>query len=83
MLSKRFCFSRTNKSAPKIFVSKLDRLSRELAFIPGLMVKRVPFALAELGADVDSHMLYLYAALAAEAPHGQWPMVCCLGNTAG
>jgi DNA invertase Pin-like site-specific DNA recombinase len=45
-------------------VSKLDRLSRDVAFISGLMAQRVPFIVAELGADADPFMLHLYAALA-------------------
>jgi hypothetical protein len=45
-------------------VSKLDRLSRDVAFIAGLMAQRVPFIVAELGADADPFMLHLYAALA-------------------
>jgi hypothetical protein len=32
-------------------VSKLDRLSRDVHFISGLMSHRVPFIVAELGAD--------------------------------
>jgi DNA invertase Pin-like site-specific DNA recombinase len=47
-----------------IVVSKLDRLSRDVHFISGLMTHRVPFIVAELGADADSFMLHLYAALA-------------------
>jgi DNA invertase Pin-like site-specific DNA recombinase len=47
-----------------VIVAKLDRLSRDVAFIAGLMTKRVPFIVAELGADVDPFMLHLYAALA-------------------
>jgi DNA invertase Pin-like site-specific DNA recombinase len=45
-------------------VAKLDRLSRDVAFIAGLMAQRVPFIVAELGADADPFMLHLYAALA-------------------
>jgi hypothetical protein len=30
---------------------KLDRLSRDVAFVSGLMAQRVPFILAELGRD--------------------------------
>jgi len=45
-------------------VAKLDRLSREVAFISGLMARRVPFIVAELGADVDPFVLHLYASLA-------------------
>src|SRR5215204_3395518 len=47
-----------------VLVSKLDRLSRNVAFIAGLMAQRVPFIVAELGADADPFMLHLYAALA-------------------
>jgi DNA invertase Pin-like site-specific DNA recombinase len=47
-----------------VLVSKLDRLSRDVAFIAGLMAQRVPFIVAELGADADPFMLHLYAALA-------------------
>jgi DNA invertase Pin-like site-specific DNA recombinase len=45
-------------------VAKLDRLSRDAHFISGLMVHRVPFLVAELGADVDPFVLHLFAALA-------------------
>ena len=41
-----------------------QRLSRDVAFISGLMDKRVPFIVTELGADADPFMLHLYAALA-------------------
>ncbi|WP_040676089.1 recombinase family protein [Nitrobacter sp. Nb-311A] len=47
-----------------ILVSKLDRLSRDVAFVSGLMAQRVPFMVAELGRDADPFMLHLYAALA-------------------
>jgi DNA invertase Pin-like site-specific DNA recombinase len=47
-----------------VIVSKLDRLSRDVAFISGLMAQRVPFIVAELGPDADPFMLHLYAALA-------------------
>ncbi len=47
-----------------IVVAKLDRLSRDVAFIAGLMAKRVPFVVTELGRDADPFMLHLYAALA-------------------
>lgn len=46
-----------------VVVSKLDRLSRDVAFISGLMAKGVPFIVAELGADTDPFILHLYAAL--------------------
>ncbi len=52
------------KAKCPIIVAKLDRLSRDVAFIAGLMAQRVPFIVAELGADADPFMLHLYAALA-------------------
>src|SRR4051794_33232831 len=51
-----------------VLVAKLDRLSRDVAFISGLMVQRVPFVVAELGVDADPFMLHLYAALAEKEP---------------
>ena len=47
-----------------VIVAKLDRLSRDVAFISGLMAQRVPFIVAELGRNADPFMLHLYAALA-------------------
>jgi DNA invertase Pin-like site-specific DNA recombinase len=47
-----------------VIVAKLDRLSRDVHFISGLMSQRIPFIVAELGADADPFMLHLYAALA-------------------
>ncbi|ULA64713.1 MAG: Resolvase [Nitrospira sp.] len=50
------------RKAP-VIVSKLDRLSRDVAFVAGLMAERVPFIVTELGMDVDPFVLHLYAAL--------------------
>jgi DNA invertase Pin-like site-specific DNA recombinase len=47
-----------------VAVAKLDRLSRDVHFISGLMSHRVPFVVAELGSDVDPFVLHLFAALA-------------------
>jgi DNA invertase Pin-like site-specific DNA recombinase len=47
-----------------VAVAKLDRLSRDVHFISGLMAERVQFIVAELGADVDPFILHLFAALA-------------------
>jgi len=47
-----------------VVVAKLDRLSRDVAFISGLMARGVPFVVADLGRDADPFMLHLYAALA-------------------
>jgi DNA invertase Pin-like site-specific DNA recombinase len=55
--------SKLGKNAP-ILVAKLDRLSRDVHYISGLMKHRVPFIVAELGADTDPFMLHLFAALA-------------------
>src|SRR6266850_615336 len=52
------------QSKCSVLVSKLDRLSRDVAFVSGLMAQRVPFIVAELGRDADPFMLHLYAALA-------------------
>jgi DNA invertase Pin-like site-specific DNA recombinase len=52
------------KAKASVLVAKLDRLSRDVHFISGLMTQRVPFIVAELGADADPFMLHLYAALA-------------------
>jgi hypothetical protein len=52
------------KAKCSVLVSKLDRLSRDVAFVSGLMAQRVPFIVAELGRDADPFMLHLYAALA-------------------
>ena len=47
-----------------VIVAKLDRLSRDVHFISGLTVHRVPFIVAELGADAGPFTLHLYAAFA-------------------
>jgi DNA invertase Pin-like site-specific DNA recombinase len=47
-----------------VAVSKLDRLSRDVHFVSGLMAHKVPFLVAELGPDVDPFVLHLFAALA-------------------
>jgi DNA invertase Pin-like site-specific DNA recombinase len=47
-----------------VILAKLDRLSRDVAFIANLLAQRVPFIVAELGIDADPFMLLLYAALA-------------------
>lgn len=51
------------KAKCSVGVAKLDRLSRDVAFISGLMAQRVPFVVAELGENVDPFMLHIYAAL--------------------
>jgi len=61
-LAAALATTRTTKCG--VLVSKLDRLSRDVAFVAGLMAQRVPFIVAELGRDADPFMLHLYAALA-------------------
>ena len=56
------CEAKRRKCA--VAVAKLDRLSRDVHFISGLMAERVQFVVTELGADVDPFLLHLYAALA-------------------
>ena len=60
------------KAKCPVVVAKLDRLSRDVAFISGLMAQRVPFIVAELGADADPFMLHLYAALAEKERRLIW-----------
>jgi DNA invertase Pin-like site-specific DNA recombinase len=62
LLKEALTVARKNRAA--VCVAKLDRLSRDVAFIANLMVQRVPFIVSELGADVDPFMLHIYAALA-------------------
>jgi len=50
--------------AAPVMVAKLDRLSRDVHYISGLMKHKVPFIVADLGADTDPFMLHLFAALA-------------------
>src|SRR6516165_1998687 len=47
-----------------VLVSKLDRLSRDVHFISGLMAQRVEFIVTELGRQADPFVLHLFAALA-------------------
>jgi DNA invertase Pin-like site-specific DNA recombinase len=54
------------KAKASVAVAKLDRLSRDVAFIAGLMAQKVPFIVAALGRNVDSFVLHIYAALAQQ-----------------
>lgn len=49
-----------------VCVAKLDRLSRDVAFIASLMVQKVPFIVCALGRNVDPFTLHIYAALAEQ-----------------
>ena len=52
------------KIGGSLVVSKLDRLSRDVHFISGLMAHGVEFYVAELGWDTEPFLLHLFAALA-------------------
>jgi DNA invertase Pin-like site-specific DNA recombinase len=56
--------SKARASRCPVAVAKLDRLSRDVHFISGLMAHRVSFLVADLGPEVDPFVLHLYAALA-------------------
>ena len=49
-----------------VIVSRLDRLSRNVHFISGLMEHRVHFIVAALGKDCDHFVLHIYASLAEQ-----------------
>jgi DNA invertase Pin-like site-specific DNA recombinase len=61
--------AQARKAKASVVAAKLDRLSRDVAFISGMMAHRVPFIVAELGADADPFMLHIYAALAEKERH--------------
>jgi DNA invertase Pin-like site-specific DNA recombinase len=48
----------------EVVVAKLDRLSRSVHFISGLMAEKVKFIVTQFGPDVDPFMLHIYAAVA-------------------
>jgi DNA invertase Pin-like site-specific DNA recombinase len=60
----RAALEKARKLKCPIVVAKLDRLSRDVAFIAGLIAHRVPFVVAELGPNIDPFILHIYAALA-------------------
>jgi DNA invertase Pin-like site-specific DNA recombinase len=47
-----------------VLVAKLDRLSRDVHFISGLMAHKVEFIVTELGRQDDPFVLHMFAALA-------------------
>jgi len=69
-LERRPQLAQALKAAKKakcaVVVAKLDRLSRDVAFISGLMSQKVPFICCDLGADANPFMLHIYAALAEQ-----------------
>ena len=57
--------AQAKKTGAAVLVAKLDRLSRNVHFISGLMQERVPFVVAELP-SADPFLLHIYAALAEQ-----------------
>ena len=49
-----------------LIVSRLDRLSRNVHFVTGLMEHKVHFVVAALGRDCDDFTLHIYASLAEQ-----------------
>lgn len=62
----REALAKAKKLKCPVIVSKLDRLSRDVAFISGLMARGVPFIVASLGVHVDNFMLHIHAAVAEQ-----------------
>jgi DNA invertase Pin-like site-specific DNA recombinase len=58
------------RKAP-IVVAKLDRLSRDVHYISGLMKHRVPFIVTELCTETNPFLLHIYAALAEK----EWALI--------
>lgn len=59
----RAALAMAKKLKAPILVSKLCRLSREVAFISSLMARGVPFYTATHGVDVDTFTLHIHAAV--------------------
>jgi DNA invertase Pin-like site-specific DNA recombinase len=60
----RQAMQEARKQGATIIVSKLDRLSRSVAFISSLIAHQKSFIVVELGENVDTFVLYSLAALA-------------------
>ena len=68
----RAALAQAKKAGAAVLVAKLDRLSRDVHFISGLMTHKGPghkgptFIVASLGAGHDPFMLHIYAAMAEQ-----------------
>ena len=51
--------AKARKAKLAVVVAKLCRLSRDVAFISRLVALRVPFIVAEPGADADPFMIHI------------------------
>lgn len=60
----RDAFEFARKTDAVIVVAKLDRLSRDVAFITSLQAKGTRFIVADLGMDADPTMIQMYAVMA-------------------
>jgi len=60
----RDALAEARKRRCPLAVAKLDRLSRDVHFISGLMNERVRFIVCELGEETDPFVLHLFAAMA-------------------
>jgi DNA invertase Pin-like site-specific DNA recombinase len=69
-LQRRPVLAEAMKTAKKarcaVAVAKLDRLSRDVHFISGLMAHKVAFYVTAFGRNVDPFTLHIYAALAEQ-----------------
>jgi len=69
-LARRPVLSQALEKARKlgcpVVVAKLCRLSRDVAFIAGLMAEKVPFIVTELGRNADPFLMHIYAAVAEQ-----------------
>ena len=61
-----YALKQAKKRKAPVLVSKLDRLSRDVAFVSGLMAEKVPFIVAELGLETDPFLLHIHAAVAEQ-----------------
>jgi DNA invertase Pin-like site-specific DNA recombinase len=57
---------KAKKMKAAVCVAKLDRLSRDVHFISGLMSTKVPFIACNIGINADPFMLHIYASLAEQ-----------------
>jgi DNA invertase Pin-like site-specific DNA recombinase len=62
----RAALAAAKKLKAPVVVAKLDRLAGNVNFISGLMDKKVNFIVTELGKDVNTFMLHIYASLAEQ-----------------
>jgi DNA invertase Pin-like site-specific DNA recombinase len=73
-LAEALAEARKRKCA--VIVAKLDHLSRDAHFISGLMSRKVPFVVAELGTDADPFMLQIVSARRCASSSLSTPAAC-------